>query len=170
MMRLLSIAAVGALALEPLLVQPDGFIGFASVTAGIVAAAGLAHSQVKAALIGCVFGLVAFTAAIWPDARSHMAASVLYGLTLVFVLDLTAFRSRRSEAQIDSAVLRRQSLFWLRRAVSSVVLAAGTSVTGWALSGLAPAWSMTALVALGSLAAFGFLSSAGPPGNPEVHQ
>lgn len=111
---------------------------------------------------GAVFAIVGYAAALWLDGDGvNVVAATVFGLALLFLLDVSEFARRFRGAEIASDVIGGQIAYWLGRAVAIVVAVALLTVSAFLLSLLVPSGARAVIAGLGVVITFAAALYAG---------
>jgi hypothetical protein len=116
---------------------------------------GILRSTTSPLTAGCVTATIGYTLALWLTGRGiDVVGGALFGLALLYLLDLHDFTRRFRGADIAREVLRAQVAYWLARLVVVAGAVLGLMVVGFILSLTVPASGRAVVAALGAVLAF----------------
>ena len=104
---------------------------------------------------GCVVAVIGYAVALQSgSAELDVIGGGIFGLALLFLLDLSEFTRRFRGAKIANDVLQSQLVYWLERAaiISGIVIV--LALAGFIMSSLVPPSERTIISGLGALLAF----------------
>jgi hypothetical protein len=105
---------------------------------------------------GAVFATAGYAVALWSaNAGFDAISGSIFGLAMLFLLDLSEFGRRFHGAQVANDVVRAQTAYWLRRAAIIVLTVALLVLSGSVLGLLVPASGRAVIAGLGTVIAFG---------------
>lgn len=111
---------------------------------------------------GAVFAIIGYTAALCLGGGGvNVLASMVFGLALLFLLNVSEFARRFRGADVAADVIRGQTAYWLGRAVAIVAVVAMLTACGFLLSLLVPSSARAVVAGLGVMIAFAAALYAG---------
>ena len=116
---------------------------------------GIFHSITGSVTAGCVLATIGYAVALW-SARAgvDVVGAALFGLALLFSLDLSEFVRRFRGAAIANDVIRAQTAYWLGRTAIIAGAVATLTLSGFVLSTLVPREGRAVVAGLGAVLAF----------------
>ena len=139
----------------PICATPSLAIAAIETVAVLLCVLGIAGALTGPVTAGCVIAMIGYAAALLSgSADLDVIGGGIFGLALLFLLDLSEFARRFRGAEIASDVLRAQLAYWLERAViiSGIVMA--VALAGFMVSSLVPPGGRAIVAGLGALLAF----------------
>jgi hypothetical protein len=141
-----------------------------AAAASMLCVLGISCAMTGPITAGCVIAVIGYAGALWmASAAVDVVGSALFGIALLFLLDLSEFTRRFRGAEITTEVIRAQIVFWLGRAAAIAGAVAALTMVGFVLSVWIPAVGRTVVAGLGAILAFAGALMAGVvrrPGNP----
>ena len=114
----------------------------------------LAHGPVPVTA-GCIVATIGYAVALLSgSADLDLIGGGIFGLALLFLLDLSEFARRFRGAEIASDVLRAQLVYWLQRAATISGIVVVLILAGFMVSSLVPPGGRAIVSGLGALLAF----------------
>jgi hypothetical protein len=123
---------------------------------------GILRSITGPVTAGCVTATIGYAVALWSSGPSvDIVGAALFGLALLFLLDLHEFARRFRAADVAGDVLRAQAAYWLGRVVAVAAAVLGLTAGGYVLSLVVPGSGRAVVGALGAVLAFAGALNAG---------
>lgn len=123
---------------------------------------GLLRATTAPVTAGCVIAVIGYTFALWSAAPGiDVVGAALFGLALLFLLDLHEFARRFRGAEVAPEVLRAQAAYWVARIVVVAGAVLGLTAGGFVVSLVVPDGGRAVLAALGAVLAFAGVLNAG---------
>jgi hypothetical protein len=137
-------------------------------TACVLCALGICVARSAPITAGCVIAIIDYAAALrTAGAAVDVVGSALFGIALLFLLDLSEFTRRFHGAEIATDVIRAQIAYWLGRAAVIAGAVAALTVVGFVLSVWVPSAGRTVVTGLGTILAFAGALMAGVARRPD---
>jgi hypothetical protein len=137
-------------------------------TACMLCALGICLARSGPITASCVIAVIDYAAALWTaGAAADVVGSALFGIALLFLLDLSEFTRRFRGAEIATDVIRAQLAYWLGRAALIAGAVAALTVVGFVLSVWVPGAGRTVVAGLGAILAFVGALTAGVVRRPD---
>ena len=143
------------MAAVPISTDPSAPVAALEAMAGLVCALGVLWRPASLVTAGGCIAIIGYALALWSrnDGLDVIGAAV-FGLALLFLIDLSEFARRFRGAAIANEVMRAQTAYWLGRAAliggAIVVLTLG----GTAAAAIVPGAGRAAIAGLGAVIAF----------------
>lgn len=123
---------------------------------------GIAWSTPAPVTVGAIFSIIAYAAALWLRASGvNIVGATVFGLGLLFLLDLSEFSRRFRGAEIAAEVVRGQIAYWLGRAVAITIAVVALTICAFFLSLFVPGSARAVVAGLGAVIAFAAALHAG---------
>jgi hypothetical protein len=123
---------------------------------------GVLSSMLGAVTAGCVIAAIGYALALWSAGPGvDVVGAALFGLGLLFLLDLSEFSRRFRGADVSQDVLRAQTAYWLGRAAIIAGAVAALTAGGFVLSLLVPGAARAVVAGIGAILAFAGALNAG---------
>jgi hypothetical protein len=123
---------------------------------------GILNSMLGPVTAGCVTAAIGYALALWSAGPGvDMVGAALFGLGLLFLLDLSEFVRRFRGADVSRDVLRAQTAYWLGRAAVIAGAVAALTAGGFVLSLLVPGTARAVVAGIGAILAFAGALKAG---------
>jgi hypothetical protein len=107
-------------------------------------------------ITGALFAVAGYAVALWSaNAGFDAIGGAIFGLALLFCLDISEFAQRFHGARVATEVIQAQTAYWLARAAIIALTIALLVLSGSVLGLLVPGSSRAAIAGLGSVIAFG---------------
>src|SRR3954466_10609946 len=155
MNRWWTIIPLAVAATVPICATPSLAIAAIEAVAVLLSVLGIAVALTAPVTAGCVVAVIGYAVALrFGSAELDVIGGGIFGLALLFLLDLNEFTRRFRGAKIANDVLQAQLLYWLERAaiISGIVIV--LALTGYMISSLVPASGRAIVSGLGVLLAF----------------
>lgn len=102
-----------------------------------------------------VLAIIGYALALWLSAGAvNIVGAAVFGMALLFFLDLSAFAARFGGAEVAPAVIRAQLTFWFGRGAIIIGVIALLTLGGFVLTVLLPADGRVVVAGAGALIAF----------------
>jgi hypothetical protein len=155
MNRLWTTLPLALMTAVPIWTAPSLLTTAIEAVACLICVLGILRSRTGPVTAGCVMATIGYTLALWVTGPGvDVVGGAIFGLALLFLLDLHEFARRFRGADVAREVLRSQTAYWLGRIVvvagAVLVLTAG----GFLLSLAVPGAGRAVLAALGAALAF----------------
>jgi hypothetical protein len=144
----------------PVWTMPSWWVVAPAVIAAAFGAVGIASGTRAPITAAGVLAILCYALALRGGGVNVVGAS-LFGLALLFLLDLSEFARRFRGAEVTAAVMRAQLAFWLGRAAVIVGAVALLSLCGFVFSLLVPSTGRAVVAGAGALIAFAAALYAG---------
>jgi hypothetical protein len=123
---------------------------------------GIGLSALMPVTVASVLATVGYAAALWlGDGGADVAAATVFGLALLFLLDLSEFARRFRGAEVAGDVVRGQIAYWLGRAALIVAALAVLTACASLLSFVVPSGTGSVIAGSGVMIAFAAALYAG---------
>jgi len=139
----------------PVCASPSLAIAAIEAVAVLLCMLGTAVALTAPVTAGCVVAVIGYAVALQSgSAELDVIGGGIFGLALLFLLDLSEFTRRFRGAKIANDVLQSQLVYWLERAaiISGIVIV--LALAGFIMSSLVPPSGRTIISGLGALLAF----------------
>ena len=125
------------------------------VVAGLLCGAGVVIGATTPVIAGATLGIIGYTVALCLQGSSHVdvVGATLFGVALLFLLDLSEFARRFRGADIAKEVLRAQTLYWLGRVAMIAAAIMALTLGGFLLSVLVPGAGRAVVAGIGAVLA-----------------
>ena len=155
MNRFWTVLPIAMVVAVPVWTAPFAPVVAIEAAAGLLCALGIFwHATGPVTGGGCI-AAVGYAVALWSGADGvDVIGAAIFGLALLFLLDLSEFARRFLGAEIAADVLRAQSAYWLGRAVLITAAIALLMLAGLALAFLIPGNGRAVMAGLGVVIAF----------------
>jgi hypothetical protein len=145
----------------PIGTSPSGLVIAIELVAAFVCVAGLLLGTLVMLAAGGAIATIGYAVAAASAAGTDIIGAAVFGLALLFVLDLGEFARRRRGAAVSNAALRGQLAYWVARA-AIILGATGVLVFGaMALALIIPGPARAVAAGAGAMLAFAGALSAG---------
>ena len=123
---------------------------------------GVLRSKLGPVTAGCVIAAIGYALALWSAGPGiDVVGAALFGLGLLFLLNLSEFVRRFRGADVAEEVLRMQASYWLGRAAIVVGAVGALTAGGFVLSLLVPGAARAVVAGIGAILAFAGALNAG---------
>jgi hypothetical protein len=142
-------------AVVPIWTGPTASVVVIESAALLLCALGIAGAVRAPLTAGCVVAVIGYAVALCSRSDGlDVMGGAIFGLAVLFLLDLSEFARRFQGAEIAKGVLRAQLAYWLERAaaISGIVMA--LALAGFVVSLLVPSGGRAIAAGLGALLAF----------------
>jgi hypothetical protein len=144
-----------AIVAVPIWTAPSAAVVAIEAVAVLLCIFGICRSMTGPATAGCVVAAGSYALAlVSAPASVDVVGAAVFGLALLFLLDLSEFARRFGGATIAPAVMRAQTGFWLGRATAGAGAVAALTVGGLVVSLVVPGSSRAVVAGLGAVFAF----------------
>lgn len=146
---------MGIMAAVPIWTAPSAPVVAIEATACLLCAFGIFwHATGPVTGGGCI-AIIGYAVALWFGGDGvDVIGAAIFGLALLFLLDLSEFARRFRGAAIATNVMRAQTAYWLGRAALIAGAIAALTLGGSVLSLLFPGMGRAVIVGLGAVIAF----------------
>jgi hypothetical protein len=146
---------IAVMAAVPIWTAPSAPIVAIEATACVLCALGIFWHGIGPFTGGGCIAVTGYAVALWSGAGGvDVVGAAIFGLALLFLLDLSEFARRFRGAEIASDVMRAQTAYWLRRAAVIAGAIAVLTLGGSVLSLLFPGTGRAMIAGLGAVIAF----------------
>jgi hypothetical protein len=158
----------------PIWTAPSAPVAVIEYVALLLCALGIAGAVRAPLTAGCVVAVIGYAVALCSRSDGpDVMGSAIFGLALLFLLDLSEFARCFQGAEIAKDVLRAQLAYWLERAAAISGIVMVLALAGFVVSLLVPSGGRAIVAGLGALLAFAgtlYGASVLPRANREVDQ
>jgi hypothetical protein len=155
MNRWWTVIPLAVAATVPICTTPSLAIAAIEAVAVLLCVLGIAVALTAPVTAGCVVAVIGYAVALRSgSADLDVIGGGIFGLALLFLLDLSEFTRRFRGAKIANDVLQAQLVYWLERAaiISGIVIV--LALAGFMMSSLVPPGGRAIISGLGALLAF----------------
>jgi hypothetical protein len=139
----------------PICATPSFPIVAIEAVAVLLCVLGIAGARTGPVTAGCIVATIGYAVALLSgSADLDLIGGGIFGLALLFLLDLSEFARRFRGAEIASDVLRAQLVYWLQRAATISGIVVVLILAGFMVSSLVPSGGRAIVSGLGALLAF----------------
>jgi hypothetical protein len=155
MNRWWSLLPVGVMAAVPVWTAPSAPVVALEATACLFCALGVFGRSAGPVTAGGCIAMIGYTFAVWSGNEGvDVVGAAVFGLALLFVLQISEFARRFHGAQIANDVMRAQTSYWLGRAALIAGAVAILTLGGSAVAAIVPGTSRAVIAGLGAIIAF----------------
>jgi len=125
------------------------------LTAALSSVLGLVIGRLGLVTAGSVIAAIGYTVSVSdPDAGTDLTGAAMFGLAVLFLLDLSAFARRYRGATVSRAVWRMQLGYWLARAAIILGATGAVILVAMALAIIVPGPGRAVAAGAGAILAF----------------
>ena len=162
MTRLWTAVPIMLMAAVPIWTAASAPVFVLAALACLLCATGVLADAPTPVTAGASIATIGYAVALWSKAPGvDLVGAAVFGLSVLFLLDLSEFGRRFRGADIANQVLRAQAAYWLGRAAIIAGAVAALSVVGFVLSLLVPGRARAAIAGLGAILALAGALRAG---------
>jgi len=155
MMRQAAIIPIAVLVGLPVWVAPSLPVILIGAVASLFCAAGVLRLWLPSVTVGGSLAVINYALALSLSVGAvDIVGAAIFGLALVFLLDLSEFARRFRSVEIAAAVHRTQVVFWFGRAAVAIVAVALLSLGAAVLAYVIPVLGRPVIAGLGAAIAF----------------
>jgi hypothetical protein len=156
-------ATILLMAMVPVWTAPMAPVLAIEVVACLLCGAGVIVGATTPVTVGAVLGLIGYAVAVCvqSDGRVDVVGATVFGLALLFLLDLSEFARRFRGADIAKEVLRAQTVYWLGRVAIIAAAVMALTLGGFVLSLLVPGGGRAVVAGIGAVLALAGALHAG---------
>jgi len=146
---------ISVMAAVPIWVAPSAPVVALEAVACLFCALGVFRRRVGPVTAGGCIAMIGYTFAVWSTNHAvDVIGAAIFGLALLFVLDVSEFARRFHGAQIANDVMRAQTNYWLGRAALVAGAIAVLTLGGSAVAAIVPGSGRAVIAGLGAVIAF----------------
>jgi hypothetical protein len=148
-------AAILLMAMVPVWTAPTAPVLAIEVVACLLCGAGVIIGATTPVTLGAMLGFIGYAVAVCvqSDGRVDVVGAAVFGLAVLFLLDLSEFARRFRGADIAKEVLRAQTVYWLGRVAIIAAAVMALTLGGFALSVLVPGGGRALVAGIGTILA-----------------
>ena len=163
MTRLWTVVPIILIAAVPIWTAASAPVFALAALACLLCAAGVLADASTPVAAGASVATIGYTVALWSghSAGVDVVGAAVFGLSVLFLLDLSEFGRRFRGADIADDVLRAQAAHWLGRAAIIAGIVAALSLFGFVLSLLVPGAGRAVIAGFGAILSFAGALRAG---------
>lgn len=155
MSRWWTVVPLVVMAAVPVWTAPLPLVVAIEAMAGALCGLGISWSSAGPVTAGCVSAIIGYAVALsFAGAAVDVIGAALFGLALLFLLDLSEFARRFAGAAVEEEVVRAQAGYWLGRAAIAAAAVAVVAAGGFVLSLYVSGEGRAVIAGLGAMLAF----------------
>jgi hypothetical protein len=146
---------VGVVAAVPVWTAPSAPVVALEALACLFCALGVFRRRAGPVTAGGCIAMIGYTFALWSESNGvDVIGAAIFGLAVLFVLQISEFARRFHGAEIANDVMRAQTNYWLGRAALIAGAIAVLTLGGSAVAAVVPGMGRAVIAGLGAVIAF----------------
>lgn len=155
MSRWWTVLPLALIAAAPIWTAPSALVMTIEAVGCLICVLGILRATTGSVTAGCVIAVLGYAVALWSAGPGiDVIGAALFGLAVLFLLDLSEFARRFHGADVAADVLRAQAAYWLGRAATIAGAVAALTAGGFVLSLLVPGAGRAVVAGVGAVLAF----------------